>query len=869
MTSVLTAVNPYRVGPSPKPLSAAAAKKPTPSAGTQPDWIATELFGFQKEGVAWLKDRDRAMLCDEMGLGKTLEAITWASWPGKGRLPCLVVCPASLKLNWEREIDTALDLGGPKQGKLFQAAGVTVIHAQSNWPTKVPDWVVINYDILGEFPDYIKQAGFKSIMLDEAHNIKNKDAVRTELILDISKGIQHRLYITGTPMLNRPVELFSGLVYLGVMRQDGYRAFLDYYTASRDYMGRKVVTGGKHQEQLHEHLKSVMLRREKAEVMNDLPAKLQTQALVGITNAAEYQRASTNFIGWLRKVRGQGAVNAATKAQAIVQLNHLRQLAAIGKAQAVYDMLPECGGAEGKAIIFSNFKEPLVALNKLLSPNAILYTSDLNPGARQAAVDAFQMGPKCYFLATIAVGGVGITLTAADRVYFLDLPWSPGLKTQAEDRAHRIGQERPVTIINVLAKDTVDEKMTKVLAMKAIEISRIVEGKSAEEAGKVVEQSLVSSLSEMVMAAQGGPSAAHYEAGLIEVKQAEMLLEAEACDAAARWSPGSPCHIAYRDYLQSDKWERLREARLRQAGGICERCQKRKATVVHHVINPTRFEDDRLSNLQALCSPCHLALHHKIKYKLAAEAAQTQDREEPAMFQGNPQPATIPERDGHLWWQRLEQAVASINCPPCQAEGKRLLNGLHDVVNAKLGKPIQRPDDLRYLADLTVKAAAKAGQATVSQAMTISQPSPTPFSGAETGHRPGQPQPRQHLPLPSGEPVNAGGPALSLNVGVQAHSPLLQLLMGGAAQAAGAALASNLVARAMNGRLPAAPSLPAGSAVTEPPKSPRVYNPDVVQGDQAHVNVGTLLEEIDAILSQPQKLGLIDPATQRVIREGA
>jgi SWI/SNF-related matrix-associated actin-dependent regulator 1 of chromatin subfamily A len=466
----------------------------------QPAWVNIQLFPFQREGVEWLRDRPRALLADEMGLGKTLQAIAWASMPGKARLPALVVVPASLKLNWEREINRARPTDT-----------VRVLDGGEAWPSPLPDWVVLNYDILLSFRNAIKDTPFKSIILDEAHYIKNLAAKRTQATLELAEAIPNRLLVTGTPMLNRPVEVFSLLLFLGEAQRERYRAFLDRYTEREMVRGRVVFTGAKNLAELHLRLSSVMLRRAKKDVLRQLPPKIQTPLFVGLSNAREYAEAERAFLRWLRQKRGDQAALRAARAEAIVRLNHLRQLAAQGKVAVMNDWLKPCEVSGHKHIVFSSFKEPLNDLANAKAARAVLYTGETSGPARQALVDLFQKDAgKCFFLGTVGAAGVGITLTAADRVVFLDLPWNPGVKVQAEDRAHRIGQRNVVEVVNVLAKHTVDERMAKLMAEKAEVIAQAVEGKTPTEASHTAEAALLEEYLRVADSGQDPPPPLQY-----------------------------------------------------------------------------------------------------------------------------------------------------------------------------------------------------------------------------------------------------------------------------------------------------------------------------------------------------------------------
>lgn len=438
------------------------------------------LFPFQEEGVAWLKGRSYALLADEMGLGKTPQAIYW----GADFRPVLVVVPASLVLNWRREIK---EMWRPDDS-------VLVLDGKAELPTKLPDWTIMSYGMLNNYLRRLIHRDFNAIIIDEAHLVKNMDTQRTKNILELvipaepaegresHRVIPNRLAVTGTPVLNRPIELFALLLFLGAKRREDYRDFLETYTQHKYVKGRLVFTGARNLYQLNQELKPIMLRRLKKDVLKQLPPKINTPMFVPISNAAEYRSAEINFLVWLRKTAGDEAAMRAASAEIIVRMNALRQLAAVGKVAPVCDWLKPCRDGQGKVLVFCSFTQPLEQLRRC-KPESVLYTGALSAQERQSMVDEFQKSTGvCYFMGTIGAAGVGITLTAASRVAFMDLPWTPGGKIQAEDRAHRIGQTKTVEIVNVLARGTIDERMLQLLRDKELIIAQAVDGRTKDEA---------------------------------------------------------------------------------------------------------------------------------------------------------------------------------------------------------------------------------------------------------------------------------------------------------------------------------------------------------------------------------------------------
>ena len=461
----------------------------------QPAWLSVSLMPFQQQGVAWLRGRRRALLADEMGLGKTLQSIAWASAPEARRLPALVVSPASLKFNWERELQRAR----PKDS-------IQVIEPGDGWPSRPADWTIINYDLVERYKGQIARTPFGSVILDEAHFIKNFDAIRTRAVIAATGHVSSRLAVTGTPILNRPGELFSLLLFLGFMRLQDQGAFT-----------RRYEIGGNLAE-LHKRLSPIMLRRAKATVLKDLPPKLHQPLVVPISNAAEYARAQRDFLTWLGGSKGSEAMSRARRAEALVRLNGLRQLAAMGKVPVADDYFRDCGGPGHKYVIFSSFKEPLEELKRRKGASALLYTGDVPPSVRQGLVDRFQRDPNiCFFLGTIGAAGVGITLTEANRVVFLDLPWTPGSKSQAEDRAHRIGQDNIVEVIDLLARNTVDDRMAAILSAKDRVIKQSIEGRLPGELSQEgVSTRLLTDLSRVAQRPEKVPTPSQYRSEALD-----------------------------------------------------------------------------------------------------------------------------------------------------------------------------------------------------------------------------------------------------------------------------------------------------------------------------------------------------------------
>lgn len=445
-----------------------------PDAGPSPDVRpGFKLFPYQAQGAAWLSDKKGAILADEMGVGKTATAIEWA----KTKRPCLIVGPASVVLNWaDREL------------KEFwrRNDSVLVLEGDTVFPKTLPDWTVCSYGQLPRFVTQIKRAGFQSMMIDEAHYIRNWTTEQTQNVLEVieprhptpqDRPPPYRLAITGTPIVNSNLDAFPLLMFIGARERYEWKAWRLQNKPTSD------EDDTLHARDIHKIMAPLMIRRMKAEVFPDLGPKTYTVLPVGLTNADEYEHAELQFRDWLRANFHPGAITTKLHAEAIVKMNHLRHLAAEGKVAPVADWLTSCGdGPPQKVIVFSTFVGPLEEL-RCRHPQALLYSGELSKEDRQSFVDRFQTDPGvCFFLGTYAAAGVGITLTAADRVVLLDLPWTPAARQQAEDRAHRFGQKRNVEIVNVVGKGTIDERMLEILNAKEVIIGSAVEGVATETA---------------------------------------------------------------------------------------------------------------------------------------------------------------------------------------------------------------------------------------------------------------------------------------------------------------------------------------------------------------------------------------------------
>jgi len=458
----------------------------------------TDLFQHQVEGIKFLKETRRAILADEMGLGKTRQAILAAGEIQREDYNhtngVLVVCPASLKINWEREIQMVYP-------------GDDIHTIRSGPEEKLPrcPWTIINYDMLPKYKEQILRLiadGSISIaIIDEAHYIKGKKTIRATTTLDIVMCLEIVFALTGTPIMNRPIELFN---LLKAIKHPLGRAIT---TFSRRYCGAYLKTivkkdrilrfwddkGATHLEELREFTKGSILRRLKKDVL-DLPAKIVSVQITELSKESrkEYETAFDNYVEWLtNNPTHDKDIENIVDARHLVELMKLKQVCSRAKIDRIISDIRSAVDQGQKVIVFSQFTGTITALKEALSQEkrgsryddakepiwAVTLTGQDDMHARQEAVDAFQNKDDAkVFIANIKAGGVGITLTAASIVMFADMEWSPELHSQAEDRAHRIGQTGTVNVYYYIAGETIEEDIVDILERKRTIIKELMDG---------------------------------------------------------------------------------------------------------------------------------------------------------------------------------------------------------------------------------------------------------------------------------------------------------------------------------------------------------------------------------------------------------
>jgi superfamily II DNA or RNA helicase len=442
------------------------------------------LHPFQRAAVAYALRARRTFLADEQGLGKTVEAL--AAIHAADAFPAVVLCPASLRLNWRREIAHWLP------DRAVEVLGATVA------PSGRAEISILNYESLHKHVEQLVELGLRGLVFDESHYCKTGKARRTKAARALARSAPADalvLLLTGTPVLNRPAELMSQLTLMG--RLDDIGGFQRF---------RHVYSRGHELDRLHKRLRQTcFVRRRKEDVLTQLPAKQRTVVPVEIDNRREYDRAEADIVEWLRahagreaafqrsilhltpeeqreaiRAHGEDAAVRALRAEPLVRLTKLKLIAALGKVPAAIDWIRAFTQSDEKLVVFCEHREVAERLLGAFPQAAHLLGRD-RPAERQAAVDRFQEDDRCgLIVCSSKVGGVGITMTAATHVAFLELGWNPAVHDQAEDRLHRIGQKGQVTAWYLLAADTIDEKIAQLIEDKRTLIAATSDGRAAE-----------------------------------------------------------------------------------------------------------------------------------------------------------------------------------------------------------------------------------------------------------------------------------------------------------------------------------------------------------------------------------------------------
>ena len=451
---------------------------------------------YQRAGIAYAMQRPATLIGDEMGLGKTIQAIGVIN-ADRGIHRVLVVCPASLRLNWQREL----------RKWLTRPMDVGIAQPKGNPMAWANDVVIVNYDVLHRYQDVLRAQPWDLLIVDECHYLKNPKARRTAQVLgrssrDKSKVVapipaRRRLFLTGTPIVNRPVELHPILRSMDPERWRNWRRFVDRYCGAYEHRFGLDVSGASNLAELQDILRAnYMVRRLKADVLTELPPKRRQVIEIPANGAGavvrrekqvwaaqQAQREELRLTVELAKASEdpddyRAAVDAlrAFEGVAFVEVSKVRRETAFAKAPYVVEHLEEAIAAGAKVVCFAHHLNVIDTIMAAFPDRAVKLDGRDAMETRDVSVQRFQTDDKVrLFVGGIRAAGVGLTLTAAAHVVFAELDWTPGNVSQAEDRCHRIGQANSVLVQHLVLEGSIDAWMASIIVEKQGVIDQVLD----------------------------------------------------------------------------------------------------------------------------------------------------------------------------------------------------------------------------------------------------------------------------------------------------------------------------------------------------------------------------------------------------------
>lgn len=465
----------------------------------------TKPFEHQVEGFNFGLQYDRWLLADEQGLGKTKQVIdiAIAKKLQKGYKHCLIICGVNgLKWNWVNEVRTHSNEGvrilgqHTKNGRTFIGSNKDKLDDVKHL-NSIDEYFIItnietlrNEDIVQEIKKACDSKSIGIIAFDECHKAKNPTSQQGKGILKVQA--ETMIAMTGTPLMNNPMDLYIILKWLGYEKHAFY-SFKKHYCVMGGFGGYEIV-GYRNLDELQEQLNDIMLRRLKSDVL-DLPEKLY------ISEYVEMSMKQKQIYDEVQAEIKMNIDNIKMSNNPLAELIRMRQatgftgilsskVAESAKLDRMEELIEEAVSNGQKVVVFSNWTQITdVVMNRLSGKYGVkLLTGQTKDSDRQAAVEAFQNNENCKVLVgTIGAMGTGLTLTAGTVEIFIDEPWTMAAKLQAEDRCHRVGTTQNITIYTLMCKDTIDERIHNIVEKKGAMADAMVDGANGKITPEVLE----------------------------------------------------------------------------------------------------------------------------------------------------------------------------------------------------------------------------------------------------------------------------------------------------------------------------------------------------------------------------------------------
>ncbi len=427
---------------------------------------------FQHTGILFGLLNKKILIADEMGLGKTIQAL--GILIKSQSFPAIIVCPKSLKYKWASECSFI-------EGKTFE-----VVDNKTNFNNIDKDIYIINYENVKKYIDIIdSKKEIKALIFDESHYLKNSKTKRSKSCMQLTQNKDYIIELSGSPVLNRPNELINQIEIINRLEEfGGYQNFIDKYCINekemrmqkyrkqKDYYNETLIEKEEapNYEELAEKLRSSFyIRREKKEILKDLPPKFRTIIPVEINNKMEYK-------SLLKDYKEENDLKRKKNL-----LEKLKQIACKGKFDSITERINSHIENKEKVIVFAYHKKMQEDLLREF-PNALKIVSEQSEFERNKNAERFQEEDDKYIIiCSISVAYYGFDLYKASQVLFAEMDWVPLINIQAEDRAHRIGQKDSVNVWYMVAKDTIEEQIVKVNKEKMETIEKINKNISIEQ----------------------------------------------------------------------------------------------------------------------------------------------------------------------------------------------------------------------------------------------------------------------------------------------------------------------------------------------------------------------------------------------------
>lgn len=462
------------------------------------------LRNFQSIGVRFVDSRDgNALIADDMGLGKTVQALAYLQLRQKIR-PAIIVTPSNAKLNWMREANKWLS---------GERNEVQILRGQTPYDV-TGDIIILNYDILPYWVDELFKIKARILIADECQNFKNNKAKRTKAIKRLRKKIPKFLPMSGTPIENRPIEIYNAVNMVDPTLFPSFWHFAQRYCGAKHNGFGWDFNGSSNTQELHNKLiNSIMIRRMKSEVLTELPDKTYAHVPLELANDSEYREAERDFVDYATKVAeidirekllryfqedSPVEINdhklrrmkeeVANKINVLTEIEGLKQLAVREKLPEAISWIRDFIDQDKKLVLFAEHHFVIDALKEEFKDVCVKFDGRDSETKKDNAIQQFQNDPKTLlFIGQTKAAGVAITLTAASDVAVLELPWNPGKLDQAVDRVHRMTQKNAVTVYYLLAFNTIEERIARLIDSKRTMIASVMDGKDMPEVSLITE----------------------------------------------------------------------------------------------------------------------------------------------------------------------------------------------------------------------------------------------------------------------------------------------------------------------------------------------------------------------------------------------